>query len=72
MVKKNETIREHLAAVAQERISKNRFLFGAVQIKIAQEAGFIEVSIYNSSTDTDIIISSKVDDVTILNNALCG
>ena len=77
---KNAIIREHLAAVAQERVSKNCFRFGAVEIKIDHDSPnkgvefpeIFKVSIYNPETDTDIILSVNVDDITILNNALCG
>lgn len=77
---KNAIIRKHLAATAQERRSKNCFRYGAVEIKIDHDSPWkdqeftetIRVSIYNPDTDTDVIIITKIEDATVVDNALCG
>lgn len=77
---KKKAILQVLAATAQERISKNRFQYSAVMIKIDPDSPVkgiefdehIQISIYDSKTDRDIVFSVKIEDVTVIENALSG
>jgi len=79
-MKKNAIIREHLAATAQERRSKNKFRFGAIEVTIDHDSPHrgiefqegIKVSIYNPDTDIDVIIWAKIESVDILTSAVGG
>ena len=78
MSEKNKIIREHLKKTCTQRVSKNCFQYGTIQVKIdhdspqngVQFTEIIKVSIYDPETDTDIIITAPCPDVLILNNAL--
>jgi len=77
---KKKAILQVLAATAQERISKNRFQYSAVMIKIDPDSPLkgiefeehIQVSIYDSKADRDIVFSVKIENVTVIENALSG
>lgn len=77
-VGKNEMIRQHLAATTTERRSKNCFRYGAVEVKIDHDSPWngqeftemIKVSIYNPTTDVDVVIFAKIAEVQIIENAL--
>jgi len=77
---KKKSILQVLAATAQERISKNRFQYSAVMIKIDPDSPLkgiefeehIQVSIYDSKADRDIVFSVKIENVTVIENALSG
>jgi hypothetical protein len=80
MKDKKKAIIQVLAATAQERISKNRFQYSAVMIKIDPDSPLkgiefeehIQVSIYDSKADRDIVFSVKIENVTVIENALSG
>jgi len=80
MTDKKKAIIQVLAATAQERISKNRFQYSAVMIKIDPDSPLkgiefeehIQVSIYDSKADRDIVFSVKIENVTVIENALSG
>jgi hypothetical protein len=80
MTDKKKSILQVLAATAQERISKNRFQYSAVMIKIDPDSPLkgiefeehIQVSIYDSKADRDIVFSVKIENVTVIENALSG
>lgn len=71
---KNAAIRGFLEATAQEIRSKNRFRFGAVEIKIDHDSpvkgveftNTISVSVYDRETDSEIVWTANVEDVSIL------
>lgn len=75
---KKKAIVQTLVATAQERISKNRFQYSAVMIKIDPDSPLkgiefeehIQVSIYDSKADTEIVFWAKIEDVEVLENAL--
>jgi len=75
---KKKAILQVLAATAQERISKNRFQYSAVTIKIDPDSPVkgiefeehIQVSIYDSKADTKIVFWAKIEDVEVVENAL--
>jgi len=77
---KKKAILQVLAATAQDRISKNRFQYGAVLIRIDPDSPakgiefpeHIQVSVYDSNKDIDIVFSVKIENVTVIENALSG
>ena len=75
---KKKAILQVLAATAQDRISENRFQYGAVLIRGDPDSPakgiefpeHIQVSVYDSNKDIDIVFSVKIENVTVIENAL--
>ena len=78
MTDKKKSILQVLAATAQEQISKNRFQYSAVAIKIDPDSPVkgiefeehIQVSIYDSNADREVVFSAKIENITVIENAL--
>ena len=75
---KKKAILQVLTATAQERILKNHFQYSAVMIKIDPDSPakgiefpeHIQVSVYDSKADTEIVFWAKIEDVEVIENAL--
>lgn len=75
---KNARIREHLAATCADRRSKNRFMYGHVEIIIDHDSPvkgvdfveYIRVSVYNPKSDKDMVFCVPVSEVEFIENAL--
>ena len=68
---KNQRIRQHLSETAQERITKNCFRYGNIEIKIDHDSPqkgvefpeVITVSIYNPKTGDEAVFCVKIADL---------
>lgn len=78
MNEKKKSIIHVLAATAQDRRSLRGFRYGAVEIKIDPDSPVkgvefdehIQVSIYDHKTDRYVVFSVKIENVTVIENAL--
>lgn len=75
---KNDLLRQHLAKTCGERRSKNCFRFGAIEIKLGPNSPVsgveyveqVKISIYDPSTDVDVVLYCSVDVASVIENAL--